>query len=65
MGKQYTSHAVMAQRFEAKDSLDDFPTPPRASADVRFTPKSGHAQRRGRCLLSAKRGYGIWRGVEP
>ena len=27
MGKQNTSHAVMAQRFEAKDSLDDFPTP--------------------------------------
>lgn len=25
---QNTSHAVMAQRYEAKDSLDDFPTPP-------------------------------------
>lgn len=25
---QNTSHAVMAQRSEAKDSLDDFPTPP-------------------------------------
>lgn len=25
---QNTSHAVMAQRVEAKDSLDDFPTPP-------------------------------------
>lgn len=28
---QNTSHAVMAQRVEAKDSLDDFPTPPWAS----------------------------------
>jgi hypothetical protein len=28
---QNTSHAVMAQRKEAKDSLDDFPTPPWAS----------------------------------
>lgn len=25
---QNTSHAVMAQRHESKDSLDDFPTPP-------------------------------------
>src|SRR3954451_3400351 len=29
--KQNTSHAVMAQRTEAKDSLDDFPTPPWAT----------------------------------
>lgn len=28
---QNTSHAVMAQRFEAKDSPDDFPTPPWAT----------------------------------
>jgi hypothetical protein len=28
---QNTSHAVMAQRHEAKDSLDDFPTPPWAT----------------------------------
>src|SRR5665648_40286 len=28
---QNTSHAVMAQRAEAKDSLDDFPTPPWAT----------------------------------
>jgi hypothetical protein len=28
---QNLSHAVMAQRFEAKDSLDDFPTPPWAT----------------------------------
>lgn len=31
MPKQNTSHAVMAQRSEAKDSLDDFPTPPWAT----------------------------------
>ena len=29
--KQNTSHAVMAQRFEPKDSPDDFPTPPWAT----------------------------------
>src|SRR4051812_39819451 len=28
---QNKSHAVMAQRSEAKDSLDDFPTPPWAT----------------------------------
>jgi hypothetical protein len=28
---QNTSHAVMAQRYEAKDSPDDFPTPPWAT----------------------------------
>lgn len=28
---QNTSHAVMAQRIEAKDSLDNFPTPPWAT----------------------------------
>lgn len=28
---QNTSHAVMAQRFEAADSADDFPTPPWAT----------------------------------
>lgn len=28
---QNTTHAVMAQRHEAKDSLDDFPTPPWAT----------------------------------
>ena len=28
---QNTSHAVMAQRFEPKNSLDDFPTPPWAT----------------------------------
>ena len=28
---QNTSHAVMAQRIEPADSLDDFPTPPWAT----------------------------------
>jgi SAM-dependent methyltransferase len=31
MPGQNTSHAVMAQRSEARDSLDDFPTPPWAT----------------------------------
>lgn len=31
MGVQNKSHAVMAQRFEARNSLDDFPTPPWAT----------------------------------
>lgn len=31
MKPQNTSHAVMAQRVEASDSLDDFPTPPWAT----------------------------------
>lgn len=31
MAGQNTSHAVMAQRHEGKDSLDDFPTPPWAT----------------------------------
>ncbi len=29
----------------------------RASENVRFTPKSGHSQRRFRCPLSAKTGH--------
>ncbi len=29
--RQNTSYAVMAQRIEAQDSLDDFPTPPWAT----------------------------------
>lgn len=32
---QNTSHAVMAQRTEDKDSLDDFPTPPWATRALR------------------------------
>lgn len=32
---QNTSHAVMQQRHEAHDSLDDFPTPPWAGRMVK------------------------------
>lgn len=36
---QNTSHAVMARRIEARDSLDDFPTPPWATrALIEFGP---------------------------
>src|SRR5262245_7657831 len=38
-----------------------------SSAHVRFTPKSGHVQRRARCLLSATSGfwpYSIWHVLE-
>jgi hypothetical protein len=31
IGAQNKTHAVMAQRIEAKDSPDDFPTPPWAT----------------------------------
>src|SRR5262249_16825198 len=34
MHMQNTSHAVMAQRAELKNSLDDFPTPPWATRAV-------------------------------
>ena len=34
---QNTSHAVMAQRTEAKDSLDNFPTPPWATMRKKIT----------------------------
>ncbi|NOD99579.1 SAM-dependent methyltransferase [Ruegeria sp. HKCCD6228] len=43
---QNTSHAVMAQRTEAKDSLDDFPTPPwatRALIEHVIEPENGTA----------------------
>jgi hypothetical protein len=36
VGLQNTSHAVMAQRVEPKDSADDFPTPPWATQAVRI-----------------------------
>jgi hypothetical protein len=38
---QNTSHAVMAQRSEAKDSLDDFPTPPWATRALIEGQKAG------------------------
>jgi hypothetical protein len=41
--RQNTSHAVMAQRFEPLDSLDDFPTPPWATrALCGYLVQAGH-----------------------
>jgi len=44
---QNTSHAVMAQRTEAKNSLDDFPTPPWASRALleHVIEQGGHTDR--------------------
>src|ERR1044071_558438 len=54
MGKQNTSHAVMAQRSEAKDSLDDFPTPPWATrALIEHVLQSKAALNRQNCLEPA------------
>jgi hypothetical protein len=51
---QNTSHAVMAQRSEAKDSLDDFPTPPWATrALVEYVLRSKKALNHQTCLEPA------------
>lgn len=51
---QNTSHAVMAQRTEAKDSLDDFPTPPWATrAFVEHVLGAGEALNQLTCLEPA------------
>src|ERR1700761_3485060 len=51
---QNTSHAVMAQRTEAKDSLDDFPTPPWATrALIEHVVGAGGDLRRESCLEPA------------
>jgi hypothetical protein len=51
---QNTSHAVMAQRIEAKDSLDDFPTPPWATrALVEHVMRHKQALRSMSCLEPA------------
>src|SRR3954470_20929238 len=51
---QNTSHAVMAQRFEPKDSADDFPTPPWATrALVEHVLDNKNALRRMSCLEPA------------
>ncbi|MBV2144208.1 SAM-dependent methyltransferase [Falsochrobactrum sp. TDYN1] len=57
--KQNTSHAVMAQRFEPKDSPDDFPTPPWATrALVEHVIGSPELLRTKTCLEPAcGRGY--------
>ena len=51
---QNTSHAVMAQRTEAKDSLDDFPTPPWATrALIEHVVGAGGELRQQSCLEPA------------
>ncbi len=57
--KQNTSHAVMAQRFEPKDSPDDFPTPPWATrALIEHVIGSPESLRSKTCLEPAcGRGY--------
>jgi hypothetical protein len=51
---QNTSHAVMAQRSEAKDSLDDFPTPPWATrALIEHVLRSKSGLRKYTCLEPA------------
>lgn len=56
---QNTSHAVMAQRTEAKDSLDDFPTPPWATrALLYYAVPSETPMKTLSCLEpAANRGY--------
>ena len=56
---QNTSHAVMAQRVEGKDSLDDFPTPPWATrALLAHAIPSYYATKAHSCLEpAANRGY--------
>lgn len=51
---QNTSHAVMAQRIEAKDSPDDFPTPPWATrALIEYILGNKRALSRQTCLEPA------------
>ena len=55
---QNTSHAVMAQRTESKDSLDDFPTPPWATRALIENVIGTEAVRGKSCLEPAcGRGY--------
>ena len=49
--EQNTTHAVMAQRHEAKDSLDDFPTPPWATRALMEHVLNNDTK--GRCLEPA------------
>ena len=51
---QNTSHAVMAQRIEPKDSRDDFPTPPWATrALLEHVLDDCHAFQQKTCLEPA------------
>lgn len=54
---QNKSHAVMAQRYEAADSLDDFPTPPWATRAL-IEHVIGVEQVRGGCCLEPACGRG-------
>jgi hypothetical protein len=55
---QNTSHAVMAQRKEPKDSLDDFPTPPWATRALLNMTFSDDRSKRYSCLEPAcNRGF--------
>lgn len=57
---QNTSHAVMAQRAEARDSLDDYPTPPWATRALceYLTDSPDHLVRQSTCREpAANRGH--------
>lgn len=56
--QQNTSHAVMAQRVEAKDSLDDFPTPPWATRALIEHIIQGKAELKGQSALEPACGEG-------
>lgn len=51
--KQNISHAVMAQRFEDKDSLDNFPTPPWATRALLKYCLNKHSIDKMKCLEPA------------
>lgn len=55
---QNTSHAVMAQRTEASDSLDDFPTPPWATRAFVEHVLGGHTNLRNLSVLEPACGRG-------
>lgn len=55
---QNTSHAVMAQRIEPQDSLDDFPTPPWATRALIEHVLDGAASLRTRSCLEPACGAG-------
>lgn len=55
---QNTSHAVMAQRTESKDSLDDFPTPPWATRAFVEHVLGGRSQTKNLTVLEPACGRG-------
>lgn len=63
--RQNVSHAVMAQRFEPSDSLDDFPTPPWASRAL-IEHVIGRSEAAGRVCLEPACGRGYMsQALEP